>query len=195
MPAGGCDFPIDPARDAREAVVIWDPQTDPSLVVLVSTNETCDVPRCKSGHQPPSNCVIVGAGRDAITVAIPSDLSLDRSLCALVPMDGHLPDRLEALSRLWSGLRGGRVPPDRRVTPQQRQRLRRMLQAGDGHIAGASYREIAASLFGSARVATAPWKTSSLRDTVIALVGDARRMIEGDYRKLLHRRRRHVSPL
>ncbi|MCW0236752.1 MAG: DUF2285 domain-containing protein [Ferrovibrio sp.] len=110
-------------------------------------------------------------------------------------MDAHLPDRIEALLRLWNHMRTGAMPPDRRITHQQRNRLRHMLQAGDGHRAGATYREIAIGLFGAARVAAAPWKTSSLRDTVIALVGDARRMIEGDYRKLLHRRRRHVSPL
>ncbi|MDQ0513549.1 DUF2285 domain-containing protein [Ancylobacter amanitiformis] len=109
-------------------------------------------------------------------------------------MDAHLPDRIEALVRLWAHMQRAAVPPDRRITLQQRRRLRHMLQAGDGHRAGATYREIATGLFGAARVAAAPWKTSSLRDTVIALVEDARSMIEGDYRKLLHRRRRHTSP-
>ena len=86
------------------------------------------------------------------------------------------------------------MPPDPRITLQQRRRLRHMLQAGDARRAGATYRDIATSMFGAARVAAAPWKTSSLRDTVIALVEDARLMVEGDYRKLLYRRRRCTSP-
>lgn len=109
-------------------------------------------------------------------------------------MDAHLPDRIEALMRLWTHMRTAAVPSDRRITLQQRHRLRHMLQAGDGHRAGATYREIAIGLFGAARVAASPWKTSSLRATVIALVEDARRMVEGDYRNLLYRRRRQTSP-
>ncbi|MDF2809713.1 MAG: hypothetical protein K0S56_744 [Microvirga sp.] len=200
-PAGVYDFPIDPARDAREASVIWDLETDPGLIALVAPCDTAcgrlttgNTSQGTDHHLHASSCVIVGAGREAITVMLPEGHRLDPSLCALVRMDAHLPDRIEALVRLWAHMQRAAVPPDRRITLQQRRRFRHMFQAGDGRRAGATYREIATSLFGKARVAAAPWKTSSLRDTIIALVEDARRMIEGDYRKLLHRRRRHTLP-
>ncbi|ADH90160.1 Protein of unknown function DUF2285 [Ancylobacter novellus DSM 506] len=200
-PAGVCDFPIDPTRDARDAAVIWDLETDPGLIALVAPCDTAcgpptagDTPQGMDDHQHASGCVIVGAGRDAIAVLLPKGHRLDPSLCALVLMDAHLTDRIEALMRLSAHMRTASMPPDRRITLQQRRRLRHMLQAGDARRAGATYREIATSLFGAVRVAAAPWKTSSLRDTVIALVEDARLMVEGDYRKLLYRRRRCTSP-
>lgn len=200
-PAGVCDFPIDPTCDARDASVIWDLETDPGLISLVAPSDTAygppnagNTPQGREHHQHASVCAIIGAGRDAITVMLPEGRRLDPSLCALVLMDAHLPDRIEALLRLSAHMRTASMPPDRRITLQQRQRLRHMLQAEDARRAGATYREIATSLFGAVRVAAAPWKTSSLRDMVIALVEDARLMVDGDYRKLLYRRRRCTSP-
>jgi hypothetical protein len=85
---------------------------------------------------------------------------------------------------------GRKVPIDARLTKQQRRRLRRMLQAVDGHTEGASYREIAEAIFGSARIADTSWKTSALRDVTIDLVKDGLALIAGGYRALLRRRRR-----
>jgi len=79
---------------------------------------------------------------------------------------------------------------DTRITKQQRRRLRFMLQASDGRDHGASYREIAQAIFGETRVASDPWKTSPLRDTVIGLVESAAIVIGGGYRQLLRHRRR-----
>jgi len=55
---------------------------------------------------------------------------------------------------------------------------------------GASYRTIATCLFGARRVDTEPWKTSSLRDTVIRLVRTGAAMVKGQYRGLLKPRPR-----
>lgn len=60
-----------------------------------------------------------------------------------------------------------------------------MLRAADGRQAGAAHREIANALYGIARVAAEPWKTSSLRDTTMRLVRDGKAMIEGGYLGLL----------
>ena len=65
-----------------------------------------------------------------------------------------------------------------------------MLQAIDGHIDGASYRDIGKVLYGTSRIATEAWKTSALRDSTISLVRDGRAMINGGYRSLLRQRRR-----
>lgn len=65
-----------------------------------------------------------------------------------------------------------------------------MLQAIDGHIDGASYRDIGKILYGQSRIAAEVWKTSALRDSTISLVRDGRAMIDGGYRSLLRQRRR-----
>jgi len=114
----------------------------------------------------------------------------DRPLAALVPLDPDGPDRLEAIDRLLRALLGRPVPRDSRLTPQQRRRARRMLQAVDGRINGAGYRNIAEAVFGPDRVAADPWKTSPLRDATMDLVRDALVMIAGGYRALLRHRRR-----
>nr|WP_242224127.1 DUF2285 domain-containing protein [Shinella zoogloeoides] len=91
---------------------------------------------------------------------------------------------------MFSRLLRRRVPDDRRLTRQQRRRARHMLQAVDGRMNGATYREIAGVIYGQARIADEPWKTSALRDAVMDLVKDAFSMIEGGYLSLLRRRRR-----
>ena len=98
--------------------------------------------------------------------------------------------RIEALTRLWSNLRGRDAPPDMRMTLQQRRRVRLMIQAADGRMNGASYRDIAIAIYGKARVSADPWKTSSIRASVIGLVKGGLAAINGGYLKLLRHRRR-----
>lgn len=112
------------------------------------------------------------------------------ALAALVPLDADGFDRIDAIDRLLRALQGRAVPDDRRLTRQQQRRHRQMLQATDGHMDGASYRDVATVLFGSGRVAAEPWKTSPLRATVIGLVHGGRDMIAGGYRQLLRHRRK-----
>ncbi|WOJ88357.1 DUF2285 domain-containing protein [Methylocapsa polymorpha] len=64
------------------------------------------------------------------------------------------------------------------------------MRALDGRLAGASYRAIAEALFYPSRIASEPWKTGPLRDTVIRLARTGFAMMRGDYRKLLGPRRR-----
>jgi hypothetical protein len=60
-----------------------------------------------------------------------------------------------------------------------------MLRALDGHLAKASYREIAEALFGAHRLQHEAWKTSSLRDRTIRLVRGGVALMRTGYRKLL----------
>ncbi len=69
----------------------------------------------------------------------------------------------KAVERLLKSLLGRAVPPDARLTKQQRRRARHMLQAVDGRMNGATYREIAGVIYGVSRVASDPWKSSALR--------------------------------
>lgn len=111
-------------------------------------------------------------------------------LAAIVLLDDDMLGRIESLTRFWRAIRGRPVPPDTRLTIQQRYRFRLMMRAVDGRINRASYREIAEILFGHDRVASEPWKTSSLRDTVSELAENGFALIAGGYRRLLRHRRR-----
>jgi len=113
-----------------------------------------------------------------------------RSLAALIPLDSQTLGRVEALVRFWRAYHRRPVPPDTRMTRQQRRRLCLMMRVADGRSNGASYREIATALYGTDRVASSPWKTSSLRDTVIGLAKGGAAMIGGGYLQLLRHRRR-----
>ena len=131
------------------------------------------------------------ANGEHLTLLRLADAPSDQSLVAVVPLDLDGFGRIEAVTRLLSALHGRSVPPDTRLTRQQLQRARRMLQAVDGHMSGASHRDIAEVLFGARRLADEPWKTSSHRFAVMNLIKGGLTMISGDYRRLLsHRRRR-----
>lgn len=132
----------------------------------------------------------LGEGGARLHVMLLDNTRSDGPMAALVPLDSTGLDRIEALVRLWQTLNGRAPQDDTRLTLQRRRRLRHMLQAIDGHLHGATYREIANTLYGATRVANDPWKTSALRDATIALVKDGRAMVAGGYRTLLRHRRR-----
>lgn len=111
-------------------------------------------------------------------------------LVALIPVDIDMLDRIDSLTRFWRALYGRTPMADTRLTRQQRRRLRLMLQAVDGRMNGASYREIAIAIYGQERVSADPWKTSPLRDSVIGLIESGFAMVAGGYLNLLRHRRR-----
>jgi hypothetical protein len=72
------------------------------------------------------------------------------------------------------------------MTRQRRHRLLLALRALDGRSAGASYRQLAAGLFGATRVPVGTsWKSHDLRSRTMRLVADAVRLRDGGYRALL----------
>lgn len=107
---------------------------------------------------------------------------------AVVPLglDGF--DRIEAIRRFLSALHGRAIPPDRRLTRQQRLRLRRMLRAFDGYRAGATQQEIAQVILNTEHLHRDEWQASSARHAIKSLLRDARAMVAGGYRKLLRHR-------
>jgi hypothetical protein len=112
-------------------------------------------------------------------------------LAIVIPLDNDLPTRAEAALRLWARI-VGRAADDGReplaLTRQRSDRLVLMLRALDGHLAEASYREIAEVLFGFRRVEREAWKSSSLRDRTIRLVKGGVGLMRAGYRKLLRGR-------
>lgn len=125
----------------------------------------------------------------------PEPPALGTPLISVVDLDAYAVERAAAVLRFWHAA----APPARIRTPPPRAgpidhrliRRMRMLQAYDARRDGATYRDIAAALFGDADVAgAAPWKTSSLRETVISLVEGSTRLVMGGWRDLLRPKKR-----
>lgn len=114
---------------------------------------------------------------------------IGKTLAAIIPLNREGFDRLESVSRLLASLHGRGIPPDTRLTAQQRMRSRRMLQCFDGHRDGATQQEIAQVVFHTAPLDRHEWQESSARHSVKSLLRDARAMIAGGYRALLRHRR------
>lgn len=178
--------------------MFWSVEADTSAVLLTQSpivlptagnlsSELRD-PAARSDEQ--GEHMVFAIGSQAIRLLRLAGTPAGPALAALVPLDADGFDRIDAIDRLLRALQGRAVPDDRRLTPQQKRRHRQMLQATDGHLDGASYRDLATVLFGSRRVAAEPWKTSPLRATVIGLVHGGRAMIAGGYRQLLRHRRK-----
>ncbi|MER9291523.1 DUF2285 domain-containing protein [Mesorhizobium sp. M0510] len=178
--------------------MFWTPEADPGTVMLTAIPAILGLEGVAPPDLDPRNAqfgpeglsIVHGKGAAAIRLLVLGDARPDQPLAALVPLDADGLDRIDAVTRLWRGLHGRPVFPDTRLTAHQRRRLRHMLQAVDGSMNGASYREIANVIYGAPRVAADSWKTSALRDSTIDLVKDGLAMIAGGYRKLLRHRRK-----
>lgn len=156
----------------------------------IEGSSAADVTNDTARGGPDGLSILYGRGAASIRLLLASGASPEKPIVAILPLGPDGLDRIDAVTRLWRAINSRSVPPDSRLTAQQRRRLRHMLQAVDGHTEGASYREIATAIFGGARVEETPWKTSALRDTTIDLVKDGLALIAGGYRTLLRRRRR-----
>jgi hypothetical protein len=175
--------------------VFWQPDVLPSVVVLAPTPAGIpDAPPIDVASLGPdiaehidehSRHLIVRSRDQEFRLCVYT-LRPEQSLSVLIPFDGDFPVRVAAASRLWARMHG--CAPDEApgsLTKQRRDRLILMLRALDGHLAAASYREIAEVLFGASRLDREPWKTSSLRDRTIRLVKGGLALMRDGYRKLL----------
>ena len=179
--------------------MFWAAEADTSAVlltqmpiVLPTADNLCTElrePAAPSDEQ--GTHILLDANGQAIRLLRLAGVPPHSPLAAIVPLDVDGFDRIEATDRLLRALLGRTVPGDGRLTAQQKRRHRFMLQATDGRLDGATYREIAGVIFGIDRVASEPWKTSALRDATTALVKDGLAMIAGGYRTLLRHRRRN----
>jgi hypothetical protein len=105
----------------------------------------------------------------------------------VIPLDADFAVRTDAALRLWrvATSRPRSSPPDR-LTRQRRHRLGLTLRALDGRLAGETYRVIAQTMFGRARIPAGPgWKTHELRDRTIRLARAGLELMRGGYLDLL----------
>jgi hypothetical protein len=100
---------------------------------------------------------------------------------------GHLDAKVRTLIRLNALRRLGRFPNSLFPPEPGAKKWAKALQAYDGMVAGASQREIATVIF-SARLVEEEWggRSDFLRLRVQRLLGYARNMVAGGYRKLLN---------
>ena len=175
--------------------MIWSPSSDPAIVLLsqrpdfLPITEPVLAGRFVAEHNGPEG-TYSDLPEHGIQILLLAGTSPSDPLSAVVPIDDDILDRIDALARLarvWLGR-----PPlrDTRMTAEQRRRFRLKLRAADGRMNGATYREIAIAIYGAARIDSEPWKTSPLRDAVIAFVEAGMALINGGYLHLLRHRRR-----
>jgi len=182
---------------ANESPTIWRPELIPSTVVLVEApHGFSDARELSEGDLTPARASVRDS--DGVQIVV-DDLSGDHRLwlrspregqrvAALLPLDDEFRLRVLSLIRFQRRLVGrapGPPPKAWLITRRHRRRLILMIRALDGHLAEASYREIAHALYGAEAVARYAWKTSSIRGQTIRLVQDAVRMMRGGYRELL----------
>ncbi len=132
----------------------------------------------------PEGDYLAFAGRDGPTLL---RTSIDEPpTAALLPFDALFPERMATALRIWRAMQRGQVPSADAPTTDQLRRRKLLLRALDGHLAGATYREIAIGLFGSKRVPSGNgWRTHHLRSRTIRLVQDGLARMRGGYLWLL----------
>lgn len=110
--------------------------------------------------------------------------------CLVIDCDACGTTRLAAATRFQRATRGRRAAPDRSAMPTgyQRARLTQLLALCDALDAGASTRDVAFGLVmpNHRPLAGPDWKGSGERRHVLRLIAEARRLVNGGYRKLLH---------
>lgn len=193
---GGCDFAARPSLSAAQQQVVWSPSNNPTTILLTSrpnflppVSDT-QVDKFIAGRGAPEGSY--SALREpALPVLFLPGTSPNDQLAAVIPLDGDLLDRIDALARLSRTWLERPSLHDTRMTVDQRRRFRLRLRAADGWMNGATYREIAVAIYGAARIDTEPWKTSALRDAVISFVEAGVSLINGGYLELLRHRRRN----
>ena len=196
--AGDCAFPFDPQLQADDAPLVWLPQLDPATVLLVPATEPFTGSRSLRSLTPifrrqanDGEHWIITDSQGRFPLLLSAGIEPDTPVASVIPLDGNFSARADAALRLWRLLMGQRYRPPDPLTRLQRLQLVLALRALDGHLAGATYREIAEVLFGTSRMPTgAPWKTHDLRGRTIRLVRTGLRLMRGGYLDLLRSIRR-----
>ncbi|MBP9235242.1 MAG: DUF2285 domain-containing protein [Hyphomonadaceae bacterium] len=171
------------------------PQDDTSVVVLTTAPAVLVHPGDQPDRLERTSEKIDGQGAHAM-VALRDGAQMQilaigaEPIAAVVPLNREGFSRLDAVYRLLAAIHGRAVPPDTRITQQQRVRMRRMLRAFDGVRDGATQQDIAQTLFRTGRLDRDEWQASSARHAIKSMLRDARAMIAGGYRGLLGHRRR-----
>lgn len=186
------DF-ADPSFSAQETPVLWRHDHCSSVIILSAYNlgvlgvglSALSKTNIVFHRHSADGVDILLSHQDAVRqIFIPKASGHDAQLCAIIPMDQMADRRLEATCDYWRGATG-RKALTKKPLRNKNARMPNVLRALDGHLSGASYRDIAQSFYDAARLETEPWRVSSVRDTTIRLVRSGLVLMRKDYRKLL----------
>jgi T6SS, Transcription factor, DNA binding domain len=188
--AGACDF-APPGADDDTHAVFWTAAALPSVVAIGPLPDDLADPKLHVDPFPLGPPLaengpelLIERGGSPFRLHIVEDPRV--GACVLLPFDRLFEVRAAAALRLWRALAGRALGRDPAALPTtRRDRLVLALRALDGRLAEASYREIAGTLFGAARVPEHGWKTHDLRDRTARLVRSGVAMMQGGYRQLL----------
>ena len=194
---GACAFAAE--AEQPDAPVIWCPEISPSTIILVPAPPGFDGaapldfasagPILADRRNGDDRHLVLGEPAGDHRLWLHGTDAAARP-AILLPIDGALELRVEALWRFYRRLRGrlsGPPPRALQPTPLQRARLILLLQTLDLRLDGAGPRDIAAALL-DAEAATLPaveWKSSATRRKANRLISDALALMNGGYSKLL----------
>jgi len=192
-----CFFADPPEYDATMATVFWRPEACAHVlpVTAVAGKSTAKFSLSTLHHSTTllvlsdgsQHLVAHDQGRSLQLAVDGSSLLEPVNLRTEALFEGrHLRARLQALEGLNALVNGQRLPDQLFPVDPRSRRLRHVLQALDGFLAGATYREIAVALFGEARV-LADWSDARrhLFDHVRRAVQRGSYLMKGGYRSLL----------
>lgn len=199
--AGAWSFPFDPKTLVGTAPILWRPELLPVVVLLAPVPKGFDAVgvealvagQLQRTHDGPDGRHILIDDTTGPHQLWCLGTDAQQRLGVLIPLDADFRIRLDAVRRLHRrliGLSAGPLPRGWRLTAIQRRRFVLMLRALDGHLEGASYREIARVLLDAeaAHWPASAWKSSAARSQVIRLVTEGTAIMNGGYRKLLQGR-------
>jgi hypothetical protein len=185
---------VDPDLRADRASVVWLPHLNPATVIVAPAPEPFADARAISDLTPAfsqraadGEHWLVAKDVDCLPLTLIDGADTTRPAAIVIPLDGDFPMRIEAALIFWRIMTGqtrGRAPDF--MTAQQRSRLKLILRALDGRLAGCSYREVAEILFGLNSIQTGPnWKNNDLRSRTIRLCRRGLDLMNGKYANLL----------
>jgi len=181
---------------ARSAPLVWLPHLDPAAVVITTApgmfgaSPVGALAPAFARHAADGEHWLVDSGADRLPVLFIDGADAATPAAAIIPFDDDFAARSEAALRLWQLASGrARSRPAHGLSLRQRLRLRLILRALDGRLAGHSYRVIAQGLIGETRVPTGSgWKTHDVRDRTIRLCRRGLELMRGGYLDLLRHR-------
>ncbi len=183
--AGGYDF----AEDVK-CTPVWTSYALPSIVCLAELPAQVPNPAFQLSPNAMRALSALSAGDHVLDISsavlrlqIPA--SGIKTFAVHLPLDQLFYLRVSAALGVWRWLNGGRPIAIQMMPLRQRKRLVLALRALDGHLAKASYREIARVLFDLGDVTGSAWKDHDLRDRTIRLVRLGTSLMRGGYKQLL----------
>jgi hypothetical protein len=170
---------------------LWTAAALPSVVALAQLPD--DLADARLRLAAPFGHVLAEAGPERLIELYGSRHRLhvlekpgDGAACVLLPLDRVFELRAAAALRLWRALAGREPGRNLATLPTlRRDRFVLALRALDARLDEASYREIAAALFGAARLPKRGWKTHDLRDRTARITRLGFATMQGGYRRLL----------